>query len=144
VGDNGNTDIIGECTLKVVIQKFGQNVQFKVINLIDGVDAILGEPWLKRHGVHLDYEHDVVRIQRHHREVTLFSYVTPKVGTSVQVPLSPMQLKRKLRKGARVLLGVLQPIPGESRQDLREVADILAEYADVFEPQPNGLPPSEV
>ena len=141
VGDNSNTDIIGECTLKVVIQKFGQNVQFKVINLIDGVDAILGEPWLKRHGVHLDYEHDVVRIQRHHREVTLFSYVTPKVGTSVPVPLSAMQLKRKLRKGAQVLLGVLQPIPDESRQEPSEVADILAEYADVFEPQPNGLPP---
>jgi len=90
VGDNWSPDITGECTVKVSIQGYGKSVKFKVINLIDGVDAILGEPWLKHHGIHLDYEHDVVRVKRHHQIVTLYPCMMPKATTVVPVPLSAM------------------------------------------------------
>jgi len=47
------------------------------VELLEGVDVVLGDPWLKKHGVCLDFEEDIVKIRKGGKSLTLYSCIRP-------------------------------------------------------------------
>ena len=163
VGLPNNTSLpfIGVVTCKLRIGKLHEEVRCSVIDIaMQDYDLILGNPWLKKFPCNLDFgfldSSDGMRLRK---GAKVYHLVPRKEKPLAKEPLcqspllSAMQVKRYIRKGHHVFLGVLQHTVDPDEDDdsnpknedpfgsspLR-VQPLLKEYTDVFASPPAGLP----
>ena len=142
VGDDRCAPIVGVATLKLRIQGYSGSMEFNVVDLIRGVDVVLGNTWLKKHGVLLDFGNDTASVRKGHKALTLYPCMRGPRVPATHAPLTAMQVKRMARKGQTIFLGVLEKlVPPEGKELPEEVKGLLEEFADVFQAPPAGLPP---
>jgi hypothetical protein len=56
---------LGTVSLKIAIGNFSTRCNFHVVDLVDGIDCILGETWLRKHKAILNYESRVATVFKH-------------------------------------------------------------------------------
>mgnify|MGYP006280086663 CR=1 FL=1 len=139
---------------------YGAKIDFNILSL-EGYDAILGQPWLRKHGVLIDCKKNVVEFTYQGRGILLRPNATPECNATRQRHLrgeetliSANQLSRLLDQGHDLFVAYLKP-PTETFPDkaatlatttsepspLNPAADLLKEFADVFPSDLPGLPP---
>lgn len=146
---------------------FCAKTDFELLPL-DGYDAILGQPWLRKYGVLIDCKHNTVTFTYGGREIRLRPNATPECNATRQrrnrgeeTLISAQQLERLAKQGHSVLAAFIKfPETQESSQVPEQpqvtvasidtsnnlhadrIASILKDYADVFpDDLPPGLPP---
>jgi hypothetical protein len=143
---------------KLILQNFRTNCVLNVLELAPDFDVILGQDWLKEHRVVLDFDNRIAILKRgkrihtlrHEPLVPLSEQLRPS-DTSVSLKhtglLSAMQLKRMVRKGAKLLLISVKAASSadQSHQttglDHPDIQLIVEEFAECFKEIPPGLPP---
>ena len=167
--DKVSSDILGEAVVYVQLGAFHKPVKCFVMNLLYEVDIILGDAFMTRYDCVLHYSKNCVMIQKGKRHITVNSPALPRSRSvddeSNSTLLSYAQVKRAVKRGARVFLATLKPLedrnPAQSEtptpsehsvqpvqpnnpvsSEKKWVADLLSEFSDVFQdPLPVGLPP---
>ena len=124
-------NVLGEAIVYVRLGTFHKPVKCLVMDLLYGVDLILGDEFMTQYDCVKHYGRNCVVIQKGKTRITVNN---PPLPRSIPVnndetnvsPLSHTQLKRLMRKGAQVFLAVLKPVE-EGRSSLP--VDILAASA---------------
>ena len=167
--DETVVEVQGESRVFVQMGTFHKPVHCYVMDLMFEVDLILGDEFMTKYNCILHYGKKCVMIQKGGRYMTLKSPPLPRTsrvepeGNDANAPmLSFTQLKRAVRKGARVFLATLKPLdngtfadPGPSLNaaapsssapsldavptqsdepvsDRKWVVDLVDEFSDVF------------
>jgi hypothetical protein len=135
----------GVAVVHLTIGPYKRAVRCLVVDLPDGVDIILGDPWLKQHKALLDYDRAAVTIRKGNRRITLRARKSVAPAVPQAAPkrfLSAIQLKKAARAGCRMFLVHVSKLEGGGEQPAKQVEGLLAEYADRFPADlPPGLPP---
>ncbi len=145
---------------KLSLNKTNFKVDLHIMNLDSEYDIILGNDWLEKNQVVLDFGSGTCRVQKASHTVLLKSqpWLDPLSETEmskITPVLSSIQLKRELAKGSRLLAVVLKSVESEADlaanspdgmsqstgHDHPDIAVLLHEYSDVFQDIPPGLPP---
>jgi hypothetical protein len=146
--DRHVVDQVGSARVFVQFGAFHKAVPCLVLEqLVGGVDFIFGDPFLRSHQAVLDYGKSRVRLKKGNRKITVLQQKLSRDkiadGGAPKLFLA-MQVKRHLRKGHQVMLGVVS----ETKEDVSVtetkpwVSNLQKEFADVFQdPLPPGLPP---
>jgi hypothetical protein len=122
------------------------------MDMLYGVDLILGEEFLDKYDCILHYGKGCIMIRKGKRHMTINSHALPRNQLPVDDKksdsvLSASQVKRLARKGARVFLVVIRPVESDSVPPV--VASVATLSPDepptsVQPDQPAGPPGSEV
>jgi hypothetical protein len=161
----------GVVSARLRVQGLHERVSLRVVEMEDSYDVILGNNWLNAHLAKLDYEHRCVSVLLRDKRYTLRaqqagSLMEPCAPTRPSLRsgphfLSAAQVKRHMRKRARMwLVHVRQksadtadvdqvPALPQSAPSVRgqgcvpkeQLDAVLAEFSDVFQDLPPGLPP---
>ena len=131
--------------MHVRLGQYQSHVPCTITELGNGYDLILGEPWLKKHGVHMNFETESVVIRKGKHIITIKSRDVPKeVNLPLPKMLTAMQLKREVQKGSGMFLVQLQTVLPENTEvqggKPKSAEVLLHEFSDVFAPLPPGLP----
>jgi hypothetical protein len=121
-----------------------------VLDLLDGVDVVLGNDLMISHDVDLSYRKQCAEIRKGRRRITVSR--APLVQDSLQEPtkegsfeplLLAFQVKRLARKGNPIFLLALKEVKGEPNEPVPPwILELQKEYGDVFQdPLPAGVPP---
>jgi hypothetical protein len=145
LGDNSLAAPLGNAKVHLALGAFHSSIQCTVLkSLIPGIDLIIGEAFMIRHKVVLDYEKTRCTLKKGSRRITAASKppkrdIPPSDPTTKPKLLSALQVKRQIRKGAPVGLGLLtqvQEVDSSSKPELKPqepwVRQLLDEYNDVF------------
>ena len=153
LGNNQEAELAGEARVYVKLGAFHQAVRCSVTELLSGVDVILGDRFMKSQKVMLDYAKSACILRKGKRRITVSQKALARDETlnedtsNEKSPklLSALQVKRRLRKGNRVMLAVVsevkpdQPLTNQVEDWLK---GLQTEFSDVFvDPLPPGLPP---
>jgi hypothetical protein len=152
LADDKATEVAGEATVYVQLGAFHKPVKCYVMDMMYKVDLILGEEFLHKYDCILHYGKGCIMIRKGKIHMTVNSLALPRS----QLPLddkksdsvlSASQVKRLVRKGARVFLAMIRPV--ESNPVPPVVASVVAlspdgSTASVQPDQPAGPPGGEV
>ncbi|CAA9327091.1 hypothetical protein AVDCRST_MAG94-1729 [uncultured Leptolyngbya sp.] len=168
LANDENAQVAGEATVYIQLGAFHKPVKCYVMDMMYEVDIILGESFMTKYDCILHYGKGCIMVKKGKKHITIVSPASPrsrpleeeKSDSSV---LSVSQLKRLVRKGARVFLAVLKPLEEEESSleskmptssvqpdqpaaeppgEKKWVSDVLSEFSEVFQdPLPVGLPP---
>lgn len=144
---------------------FCAKTDFELLPL-DGYDAILGQPWLRKYGVKIDCKHNTVEFTYRGRDILLRPNTRLECNAARQrrnrgdeTLITAQQLERLAKQGHSVFAAFIkfpEPEPETTDQPCAQVssltttdnphvdriAKILIDYADVFpDDLPPGLPP---
>ena len=146
LGDGSESTTFGKINVHVRLGQYQSHVPCTITELGNGYDLILGEPWLKKHGVHMNFETANVVIRKGKQIITVKSRDVPKeVNLLLPKMLTTMQLKREVQKGSGMFLVQLQTVLPENTEvqggKPKSAEVLIHEFSDVFAPLPPGLPP---
>ena len=133
LGDGRSAKIVGTCSLRVSMGPFIDRVNASVLqSFAQHHDIILGDDFLKKYKVNLDFEQAVMKVTKGQRRYTIPSYQkglkAPKeLKKKELVVLSALQAKRALRKNAEdaFLVIVREPDIGLDPEGLEDPLDSL-------------------
>lgn len=132
LGDGRSAKIVGTCSLRVSMGPFVDRVNASVLqSFAHHHDIILGDDFLKKYKVHLNFEQEVMKLTKGQRRYTISSYKKgltqgPKELRKKEiVVLSALQAKRALRKSSEDAFLVIVREPGESGLDPEGLEDPL-------------------
>jgi hypothetical protein len=145
--------VYGEAKVHVNIGQYFGTVTCIVVDLPDGFDMILGEPWLVTHKAELRYATKTAVVRKGNKKITIRASApdgkpqVPKPVTSRM--LSFTQVKRAARKGERLFVAFVSKADGDETNINTEPLDpssltkhFLDKYKDVFPAElPRRLPP---
>lgn len=157
LADGRRVDAQGSVSLRLKIGSFADTVECQALDM-PGFDVILGDSWMLKRRVHLDYGTRCAFAYAKGKRHTLRSSVTRGMRLSDgsergPALLSAMQAKRAMRDCNRSwLVQVRAAAPdgrlaavGSTAPDVvpeSKLRSLLAEFQDVFPPDlPDGLPP---
>lgn len=145
---------VGKCSPRLQLQGHASSPSFAVMpTLPGGYDAILGEDWLREHHVHMMYgQHNMCTVRAKKGRVCVLGDMGHAPQESMEVEpyenvtpplLSALQYVSAVRSSSRsfavLLTAVKDTSPAETLPE--GIQKVLAEYKDVFEELPVGLPP---
>eukprot|EP00775_Hariotina_reticulata_P004793 gene4792-biopygen6544 len=158
LADGMSVRVIGVCTARIQLGTFADVVSFNVIQLSDEYDVLLGEQWLKRRQVLLDFERGTLTIKRPKGSLIVQGtsseqVISPNLGggesqLNDNFVLSALQLKRAVRKKAELFLAVVSKddagsvtIANPTRQTScvvpnKQLQALLGKYKNLFEEMP--------
>jgi hypothetical protein len=155
LGNSSVTDQVGTARGFVQFGVFHKAVPCLVLeSLLNGVDFIFGDQFMRAHSCVLHYGKSRISLLKGKRRMTVMQrrlardkLSMPQSKKNEEVPklISAMQVKRLLRKGHQVMLGVVT----ECKDDVTSgpevkpwVQGLQQEFSDMFaDPLPLGLPP---
>jgi hypothetical protein len=177
LADDKTMEVAGEATVYVQLGSFHKPVKCYVMDMLYEVDLILDEAFMKKYDCILHYSKGYIMIRKGKRHMIVNSPALPRSQPPITVEkeksdsvLSPSQLKRLPRKGARVFLAMIRPVEsdpvppvvasiaapspvptvsvqpdqtaGPPGSEVPWVSNLLNEFSEVFQdPLPSGLPP---
>ena len=170
LGNGSAAPITGKLTLTLSIRNYHTKVSMYVTELSAGINAILGEPWLRHTSGHLEYSPtglSALKVWKGVKRFTLQPQVVHEPAEDNSPLLSAMQCKKQLKKAKGwFLVNVMhvmedekppgkpvESVPEPSAQSLPAEQDrkhlvaearlkhLLGEYKQVFKDLPDGLPP---
>lgn len=164
-------EVLGKVVARMTIHGHVSHPDFLVLSELPGLDAIIGTPWLKQYRANLCFEgQGTCTLKKGNGRVTLVPLVSGKKSANTQAPTTPpktlrfmrpgfvdsgkvadspfvlgrLAFTRATRKGARVFT-VLVRKSAEGEVIVSPVEDrvrgLVAQYSDVFDDIPPGLPP---
>ena len=171
LGNGSVVPIKGKVTINLSIRNYHTKISMYVTELSPGINAVLGEPWLRAASAHIEYGPtgmSALKVWKGVKRYTLKPVIVQK--TSEESPiLSAMQCKKALRKAKGwFLVNVMhvmeekpQPVqqsetaasasesaalPDKKKDRHRLISEsrlqhLLAKYKRVFKDLPDGLPP---
>jgi hypothetical protein len=155
--NNSTMPYLGQVKGVVGIQTLRTHATLQVLDLHEGYDIILGDPWIGAHEAIMAYGGPTatVTVKKNSHKHTLFPTGSkPKdLGIPARLePLTAIQADRKLRKGATAWLAVITPVSAADpshplhRTDPmaglpKDVKTVLDRFPKVFKETPPGLPP---
>jgi hypothetical protein len=120
LADDKTMEVAGEATAYVQLGAFHKPVKCYVMDMLYEVDLILGEAFMLKYDCILHYGKGCIMIRKGKRHMTVNNYALPRNQSPVQKDLkksdsvsSVSQLKRMIRKGARVFLAVVRPVESD-------------------------------
>ena len=122
------------------IGAWSEHLAFNVLPICH--DVILGKAWLEKHNPAIDWRTNTVIIRGRREEITLRP---PRADKDIPHSISAMELKRAIRKGARMWLVSIKEetergSPHDEEHPRKRI--VLGEFQDVFpEDLPSSLPP---
>jgi hypothetical protein len=136
----------------VKLGAFHKPVMCYVMDMLYEVDLILGEAFMLKYDCILHYGKGCIMIRKGKRHMTVNSPALPRNQSPVEKDLeksdsflSISQLKRMVRKGARVFLAVVRPVESGSESPVvASVATLSPEPTSVQPDQPAGPPGSKI
>lgn len=135
---------------------YGAQVDFHLLSLV-GYDAILGQPWLRKHGVKINCATNTVEFNYRGRDISLTpnsplecNATRQRRNRGEETLVSATQLNRLVKQGHTLFAAFIKPPEDDSPMvasittDLNSPeAHLLQEFTDVFPAElPEGLPPS--
>ena len=103
--ENGlEVELEGTINVHVKIQQYQSQISYLVTKLSDGFDLILGDEWLEKHKVHIDYESKACVLHKGNKKITIQSVITSKKVFTQNKILSALQFNRVVMKGCQPLL----------------------------------------
>jgi hypothetical protein len=137
-------EVAGEATVHVQLGAFHKPVKCYVMDMLYEVDLILGESFMKKYDCILHYGKGCIMIQKGKRHMTVNSPALPWNQSPVEKDLeksdsvlSVSQLKRMVRKGARVFLAVVRPVESDP------VPPVVA-FVATLSPEPTSVQPDQI
>ena len=108
LADGNPVAVLGTAKVPVHIQQYRDKLEFKVIKLSPAFDIILDDAWLKKHLAIMDVNQAKCYITHKGERITLRGDFSDSIsredmGHKVTKPLSNLQFKRVLRKGAQIV-----------------------------------------
>jgi hypothetical protein len=138
-------EVAGEATVYVQLGAFYNPMKCYVMDMLYKVDLILGEACMLDYDCILHYGKGCIMIQKGKRHMIVNSPASPRNQSPVEKDLeksdsvlSVSQLKRKVRKGARVFLTVVFPV--ESDHVSPVVASVVTLSPEPMSVQPDQIP----
>jgi len=145
VGDGQAVKIWGEAEVHLRVQGMRTKVKCLVMDLLPQYDKILGQAWLTKHKVLLNYDTKVATVRINSTKVQLKptkQKQANKPRTFAKELLTMAQTKRLARNGCRMWVVVVTPsLAAELGQKGTWVDRVLEDYADIIR---NDIPPGSV
>ena len=122
LGNKTSTSFLGKAKVYLKLSAFHQAVDCLVLDeLLDGVDLILGQTFMKKHKVDLLYSRDCCTMRKGNRRITVKQQSisrdrTVPVLAKSDALLSALQVKRLMRKGATAFLAVVSEVEDDTAQ----------------------------
>ena len=141
---NGRTQPCdADCWADVCIGTYCQRLRFHVTALSKQFQVVLGKPWLAQHNPAVDWSTNTLCFRHAGTEHVLQPKPEPSLSADSR-QLTALQVKRLMRKKDTVayLCVLQQECPADAPAVPPAMATVLQDYADVFAPLPDGLPPS--
>jgi hypothetical protein len=118
LADDKTAEVAGEATVYVQLGAFHKPVKCYVMDMLYEVDFILGEEFLDKYDCILHYGKGCITIQKGKRHLTVICPALPRNQLPVdeeksESVLSASQMKRLVRKGARVFLAVIRHVESD-------------------------------
>ena len=104
---------LGEITAMLRMGKFSGRIRRFLLDVFDSYDIILGDPWFTQHKAVLNYETKVLSFKKGTRRFEIKPVEAPQqqvAAAGTPKPLTAIQVKRLLRKGKNVFLGIVHPV----------------------------------
>jgi hypothetical protein len=137
-------EVAGEATVFVQLGASHKPVKCYVMDMLYEVDLILGEAFMLTYDCILDYGKGCIMIRKGKRHMAVNPPLLPRNQSLVEKDLensdsvlSVSQLKRMVRRGARVALAVVRPV--ESDPETPVVASVAT-----LSPEPTSVQPDQI
>ena len=135
VGNGEHVTIGGTVEVHLRLQGVVTRITALVMNLLDGYDLILGQAWMVKHQVILNYLNRTATVRINSAKVVLKPPKQPVKGPDrSMVLLTSAQAKRLVRRGARHWLVLVTPALAEAVQMGQEdwIASLVEDYKDIL------------
>ena len=170
LGNGSAAPITGKLTISLSIRNYHTKVSMYVTELSSGIDAVLGEPWLRQTSGHLEYSPtglSAIKVWKGVKRFTLQPQIVQTTAEDDSPLLSAMQCKKQLKKAKGwFLVNVMHVLKDKqlSEEPVKDVSEasalpppatqdrkyliaearlqhLLGKYKQVFKDLPDGLPP---